>query len=71
MCGFAGFLSFNPSEKQVLALMGAIKHRGPDDCGVWLDASSGIGVAHQRLSILDLSSSGSQPHSPSGPLYCF
>ena len=71
MCGFAGFLSFNPSEKQVLALMGAaIKHRGPDDCGVWLDASSGIGVAHQRLSILDLSSSGSQPmHSPSGR-YC-
>lgn len=48
----------------------AIKHRGPDYSGVWLDSSSGLGFVHQRLSIVDLSRNGHQPmHSPSGR-YC-
>jgi len=38
-----------------------ITHRGPDDSGVWLDGSAGIALAHQRLSIVDLSSAGHQP----------
>jgi asparagine synthase (glutamine-hydrolysing) len=71
MCGFAGFLSFSPSENHVLVRMGdAIKHRGPDDSGVWLDASSGIGLVHQRLSILDLSDNGHQPMNSSSGRYC-
>jgi asparagine synthase (glutamine-hydrolysing) len=36
-------------------------HRGPDDQDQWVDASVGIGLAHQRLSIVDLSTSGRQP----------
>lgn len=39
----------------------ALVHRGPDDSGVWADASAGIALAHRRLSILDLSPLGHQP----------
>ena len=38
-----------------------IAHRGPDDSGVWANASAGVGLGHVRLSILDLSPLGHQP----------
>lgn len=43
------------------AMTDAIAHRGPDDTGVWSDQSAGLGLAHRRLSILDLSPAGHQP----------
>ena len=67
MCGFAGFIcgsSMLPFAEWPVLLqrMGdAIRHRGPDDSGVWCDADSGIGLSHRRLSILDLSPAGHQP----------
>lgn len=68
MCGIAGYLigvsgaSEAESGNAVLIRMGqAIAHRGPDDTGVWLDANTGIGLVHRRLSILDLSPAGHQP----------
>lgn len=62
MCGIAGFLG--GYERQVLSAMGArIRHRGPDDGGIFFDAEAGAGLVHCRLSILDLSPTGHQPMS--------
>ncbi|RRN57242.1 asparagine synthase (glutamine-hydrolyzing) [Pseudoxanthomonas sp. SGNA-20] len=67
MCGLAGFLMAQPRlHGDVLAarareMGGALVHRGPDDAGTWVDAQAGIALAHQRLSILDLSPLGHQP----------
>jgi len=65
MCGFAGFLNREKSSHdlyEVLKLMGeAIRTRGPDSSGEWLNESSTIGFSHRRLSIVDLSSAGHQP----------
>ncbi len=64
MCGFSGFLStsLTPHAPQVLQRMtDAIRKRGPDDEGQWIDETAGIALGHRRLSIVDLSSAGHQP----------
>lgn len=62
MCGFVGCLSSLDLNSGVFQKMtGSLMHRGPDDFNIWQDYTSGISLGHQRLSILDLSSAGSQP----------
>jgi asparagine synthase (glutamine-hydrolysing) len=66
MCGFTGFLADSRFDRARLAptaqaMADAIRHRGPDDSGVWTDAQAGIALGHRRLSIIDLSPAGHQP----------
>ncbi|WP_133136214.1 asparagine synthase (glutamine-hydrolyzing) [Legionella rowbothamii] len=65
MCGFSGILSrtdwTSGAEKLLFAMCQSIAHRGPDDQGIWFDAQVGIGLAHTRLAIVDLSPAGHQP----------
>jgi asparagine synthase (glutamine-hydrolysing) len=72
MCGISGILEGAPGDAEELTaavarMTGTLRHRGPDDEGVWVDASAGIGLGHRRLAIIDLSPSGHQPmHSVCG-----
>ena len=62
MCGICGQLRFDgdtPSSESLDNMMSKLARRGPDSNGKWLEGT--IGFGHQRLSIIDLSSSGSQP----------
>ena len=65
MCGICGFYSQKRiSGEQLSAMNNTLVHRGPDDSGVQiLDGGNGyhVGLAHRRLSILDLSMAGHQP----------
>ena len=65
MCGVAGILNLN--NRQVTNLEHSLstlnrlqKHRGPDGEGVWLHENEHVGLAHVRLSIIDLET-GQQP----------
>ncbi|TAJ34592.1 MAG: asparagine synthase (glutamine-hydrolyzing), partial [Nitrospirae bacterium] len=67
MCGIAGYLTV-PRQKSraelqatVLKMADALRLRGPDDGGAWVDAEAGIALGHRRLSIIDLSLEGHQP----------
>jgi asparagine synthase (glutamine-hydrolysing) len=62
MCGICGIIHFNQKpvdEQQIRLMMQKMKHRGPDDEGVFLE--NGVGLGFVRLSILDLSLAGHQP----------
>jgi asparagine synthase (glutamine-hydrolysing) len=54
-------------EARLRSAVSALHHRGPDASGVWLDTDAGLGLAHTRLKIIDLSEAGAQPmHSADG-----
>jgi len=64
MCGIGGFLTDGaapPAEfaARLWRMAAMLRHRGPDNEGVW--SEDGIGLAHARLSIIDLSPAGHQP----------
>lgn len=65
MCGIAGVFNHGrqePVSEQKLRLMrDSMVHRGPDDEGIYLNGDRSVGLAHRRLSIIDLSTLGRQP----------
>lgn len=70
MCGIAGFFARDQKAglSQITQAMGdAIHYRGPDTGACWVSAQHGIGLAHRRLAIVDLTEAGAQPmHSSCG-----
>jgi len=74
MCGIVGIFAPNVGlklelQQTIQAMSSTIRHRGPDDAGVWIDDNQAIGLGHQRLSILDLSPAGHQPMTDSSGRY--
>lgn len=75
MCGIAGFIGegLGLTPERLARMRDALAHRGPDDYGLkaWTaagaepapDAAAAVGLAHRRLSIIDLSPAGHQPMS--------
>lgn len=64
MCGVAGFLAQKKYSNPLAiatCMADTLIHRGPDDAGVWVGEAAGVGLAHRRLSIVDLSPAGHQP----------
>jgi asparagine synthase (glutamine-hydrolysing) len=65
MCGISGFLlpeatlARETAEARLWAMITMLRHRGPDDEGVWTDGRAGL--AHARLSVIELSPAGHQP----------
>ena len=62
MCGIGGIVLLDggsPDAAGMQRMVDALRHRGPDDEGFWVQA--GLGMAHTRLSVIDLSPAGRQP----------
>ncbi|MGI9302866.1 MAG: asparagine synthase (glutamine-hydrolyzing) [Gammaproteobacteria bacterium] len=65
MCGIAGIFHYNGrngvSDEALTRMRDAIFHRGPDGGRNWVSGNRRVGLAHRRLSIIDLSEAASQP----------
>ncbi|HEY2483165.1 MAG TPA: asparagine synthase (glutamine-hydrolyzing), partial [Caulobacteraceae bacterium] len=61
MCAIAGLIGQAPDQARetMPRMLAAIRHRGPDDEGIWLEG--GVCLGHRRLSIIDTSPAGHQP----------
>ncbi|HET9062844.1 MAG TPA: asparagine synthase (glutamine-hydrolyzing) [Candidatus Binatia bacterium] len=58
MCGIFGCVG-HIAERHAAACLDTLQHRGPDGAGLW--HTEAVTLGHRRLSILDLSATGSQP----------
>lgn len=66
MCGLVGIVAYRAEAPPVdlaelLRIRERMVSRGPDGAGLWLDDDCRVGLAHRRLSIIDLSARGAQP----------
>lgn len=65
MCGIAAIFGSDWTAERLRAMQSVQRHRGPDGEGAYLDPQKMCGLAHNRLSIIDLSDAGNQPMSSS------
>ncbi len=66
MCGIVGICQFddkNVQRETLLKMRETLKHRGPDDQGLFISSNQQVGLGHRRLSIVDLTAAGNQPMS--------
>ena len=71
MCGIAGYINFKKETISNVVLKNMVKtlsHRGPNDNGIYNDGFCGL--AHTRLSIIDLSNLAHQPMITEDKKYC-
>lgn len=64
MCGITGVYLHGEGridDPDLTAMRDVMVHRGPDGGGNWISPDGKIGLAHRRLSIIDLSAAASQP----------
>lgn len=62
MCGIIGKISTQRIDvEKFIQMRDELKHRGPDDAGLYVNQSGKVALGHRRLSIIDLTSSGRQP----------
>ena len=66
MCGIAGLWRPAGASEDLLrslteGMTEAIRRRGPDDSGCWMDTRAGLALGHRRLAVVDLSQTGAQP----------
>lgn len=65
MCGITGILHFNQmgtvKQDVLTAMRDTMVHRGPDGGSNWISPDAKVGLAHRRLSIIDLSQAATQP----------
>jgi asparagine synthase (glutamine-hydrolysing) len=63
MCGIVGIVSASPFRDPALLgeMRDTMRHRGPDDAGIWWSCDGRVGLASRRLAIIDLSPGGHQP----------
>jgi len=62
MCGIVGVVGGSPAAPETLAAMrDTLRHRGPDDEGLWRSENGQVGFGHCRLAIIDLSADARQP----------
>jgi asparagine synthase (glutamine-hydrolysing) len=64
MCGIAGIFAYSGRRLEAGELIGmrdTMVHRGPDGGGLWMRADGSVGLAHRRLSIIDLDARANQP----------
>lgn len=66
MCGIAALFAYHSdappvAPRELKAINDAMRRRGPDGEGIWIDDAARVGLAHRRLAIIDLSEAGAQP----------
>ena len=75
MCGIAGVFAYDSGaphkieRMELLRMRESMIARGPDGSGLWISDRGDVGLAHRRLSIIDLTAAGSQPMGIDGGRY--